>query len=68
MNEKKWHEDRRDPDGHEPFIADVNWRMEHKAVRQKLVVELPDERFEPRALKPQAELGDAAFQKFLVAQ
>ena len=68
MHEKKRHEDRRDADRHEPFIADVTRRMKHQPVRRKLVVKLLDERFERRALEPQAELGDAAFEKFLVAQ
>ena len=34
----------------------------------KLVVKLPDERSEGRALEPQTELGDAALEQFLVAQ
>jgi hypothetical protein len=42
--------------------------MKHKPVRRKLFVELLDEWFERRAFEPQAELGDAAFEKFLVAQ
>ena len=57
-------EDRRDADGHEPLIADVTWRMKDKPVRRKLVVELPDERVECRAVEPQAELGDAPFEQF----
>src|SRR6266478_6005764 len=46
VDEKKRHEDRRDTDGHEPFIADVTWRMKHKSLCRKLVVELPDKRVE----------------------
>src|SRR5437588_267544 len=65
---KKRHENRRDTDRHEPFVADVASRMKHESVRRKLVVELFDARLERRALEPQAELGDAAFEKFLVAQ
>jgi len=68
VNEKKRHEDGGDADGHEPFIADVTWRMKHKPVRRKLVVELPDERLERRALELKAEVGDAAFEKILVAE
>src|SRR6266480_914871 len=68
VDEKKRHEDRGDADGHEPLIADVTWRMKHKSVRRKLVVELSDERFESRAIEPQAELGDAPFEKFRVAE
>ncbi len=68
VHEKKRHEDRRDPDRHEPFIADMTWRMKDQPVRRKLVVKLPDERFDRRALEPQPELGDAALEKFLVAQ
>jgi hypothetical protein len=41
---------------------------ETQGVRRKLVPELPDEPFEDRALKPQAELGDAALEKILVAE
>src|SRR5437867_2641761 len=68
VDEEKRHEDRRDADRHEPFIADMTWRMEHESVRRKLVVELPDERFECRAFEPQTELRDAAFEKFLIAE
>ncbi|PYK88036.1 MAG: hypothetical protein DMF47_01260, partial [Verrucomicrobia bacterium] len=68
VREKKRYEDRRDTDRHEPFIADVTRRMKRQPVRRKLVVKLPDERFECRALEPQAQLGDAAFEKILVAQ
>src|SRR5438477_8555018 len=68
VDEKKWHEDRRDADWNEPLIANVTWRMKHQAVRRKLVVKLLDKRFECRALESQAELGDAAFEKILVAQ
>ena len=67
-DEKKRHEDRRDADRHEPFVADMTGRMKDKSVRRKLVVKLPDERFDPRAVEPQTELGDAAFEKFLVAE
>src|SRR6266542_5374225 len=35
VDEKKRHEDRRDPDGHEPFIADVGWRMKREPVCRK---------------------------------
>jgi hypothetical protein len=38
--------------------------MKDKPVRRKLVVELPDERVECRAVEPQAELGDAPFEQF----
>src|SRR5436190_13705759 len=31
MDEEKWNENRRDPDGHEPFVADVTRRMEREA-------------------------------------
>src|SRR5438552_10848273 len=68
IDEKKRHEDRRNADRHEPFIADVTWRMKRESLSRKLVVKLPDEWFERRALEPQAELGDAAFEKILVAQ
>jgi len=46
----------------------VTWRMKQQLVGRKLVVELPDKRFECRALQPQAKLGDAAFEKILVAE
>ncbi len=42
--------------------------MKGEPFRRKLVIELPDERFEWRALEPQTERGDAAFEKLLVAQ
>src|ERR1700726_3160456 len=65
VHEKKRHEDRRDTNGYKPFIADVSWRMKYEPLRRKLVIKLPDKRFESRAIEPQAELGDAAFEKFL---
>src|SRR5436305_7328468 len=68
VDEKKRDEDRRDADRHEPLIADVTWRMKPKSLFRKLVVELLDQWFERRAVQSQAELGDAAFEKFLVAQ
>ena len=68
VDEKKRHEDRRDADRHKPFIADVTGRMKGQPLGRKLVVKLPDERFERRALEPQAELGDPALEQFLVAQ
>src|SRR5437773_8789092 len=68
VDEKKRDEDRRDADWHEPLIANVRWRMKRESICRKFVVELPDERFECRAVEPQPELGDAAFEKFLVAQ
>ena len=67
MREKKRDEDRRDANWHEPFIANVTRWMKYEPVRRKLVVELPDKRFECRALEPQAQLGNAAFEKILVA-
>jgi hypothetical protein len=42
--------------------------MKDKPMRRKLIIELLDERFECRALEPQAELGDAAFEEIWVAQ
>ena len=68
VHEKKRNEDGRDTDRHEPFIADVTGRMKGESLGRKLVVELPDQRFQRRALEPQTERGDAAFEKFLVAQ
>src|SRR5439155_22895672 len=68
VNEKKRDEDRGDADWNEPLIANVTWRMKHESVRRKLVVELTDERFNRRAVQSQAELGDAAFEKILVAR
>ena len=68
VHEKKRHEDRRDPDRHKPFIADVTRRMKREPMRRKLVIELTDERFERRSLEAQPELGDAALEKFVVAQ
>ena len=65
MHEKKRNENRRDADRHEPFIADVTRRMKHQSLCRKFVVELSDQRFESRALEPQAKRGDAAFEKFL---
>ena len=56
VHEKKRNEDRRDTDRHEPFIADVSWRMKRESLGRKLIVKLPDERFERRALEPQTEL------------
>src|SRR5207249_4590981 len=68
VDEKKRNENRRNTDRHEPFIADVTRGMKHESVRRKLVVELLDQWFDRRALEPQTELGDAAFEKILVAQ
>src|SRR5205823_12696300 len=67
VDEKKRHEDRRNANWHEPFITDVTRRMKHKTVGRKLLVELPDELLECSALEAQAELGDTALDKFLVA-
>ena len=68
VHEEKRHEDRRDADRHEPFIADVTGRMESQSFRRQLVVELLDERFERRALKPQPEFGNAALEKLLIVE
>ena len=38
MHEKKRDEDRRDPDGHEPFIADVGWGMKSEAFSGELII------------------------------
>ena len=46
----------------------MTWWMKRESVGRELVVELPDERFDRRAVEPQAELGDAAFEKFPVAE
>src|SRR6185369_9268029 len=66
VHEIKRNEDGRDTNRHEPFIADVSWRMKREPSDGKLVVELPDQRFERRALEPQTERGDATLEKFLV--
>jgi hypothetical protein len=42
--------------------------MKHQPVRRKLLVKLLDEWLDRRALEPQAKLGDASFEKVLVAQ
>ena len=68
VDEKERHEDRRDADRHEPFIADVTGRKERQALGRKLLVKLPDERLDRRVLQQQPELGNAALEKFLVAQ
>ncbi len=68
VDEKKRNENRRNADRHEPFIADVTRRTKDQSVRVELVVKLPDERLERGALELQTELGDAALEKFLVAQ
>ncbi len=65
VDEKKRNENRRDADGHEPFIANMTGRMKREALGRKLVVKLPDERLQRRALKPQTELGDAALEEIL---
>ena len=68
MHQKKRNEDRRNTNWDEPFIANVTWRMKHKAPRLKLLIKLPNEWFERRSFKLQAERGDAAFKKILIAQ
>ena len=68
VDEKKRHEDRRNTNRHEPFIADVGWRMKRKPVYRKLLVELSDERLQCCSLEAQAKRGDPALEKFLVAQ
>jgi hypothetical protein len=35
-----------------PFIADVTWRMKRESLGRELVVDLPDEWLEWRALEP----------------
>src|SRR5438034_5541740 len=57
VDEKKRNENRLDTNWNEPFITDVTGRMKYKAVSRKLVVELPNERFERCAVEPQTELG-----------
>ena len=65
MHQEKRHEDRRDADRHEPFVADVAGWMKNQALCRKLIVKLFDQRLERRPLEPQPELGDAAFEKLL---
>src|SRR6266536_5538651 len=64
VDEKKRHENRRNTDGHEPFIADVGWRMKREPVGRKLLVKLSDERFQCCSLEAQAEHRDPALEKF----
>ena len=42
--------------------------MKCQAFRQQLVIELLDERLDSGTIEPQPELGDTAFEKFLIAQ
>ena len=68
MHEKKRDEDRRDPDGHEPFIADVAWWMKHQSLGRQLIVKLLDQRLERRPLNPQAERGNSTLEELLVRE
>ena len=68
VNQKKRHKDGGDAHRHEPFIANVNRWMKSEPVCRKLVVELPDKRFECGPLKPQAKLGNPPLEQFLVAE
>src|SRR5205814_7355327 len=60
VDEKKRNENRRDTDWHEPFVANIAWRMKHQPLRRKLIVELPNQWFNHRAFEPQAKRGDAS--------
>ena len=55
VHQKKRNKDRRNPNWDEPFIANMTRRMKHQAFCRKLIIEVPDERFECRALEPQSE-------------
>ena len=68
VHEKERNENRRDADRYKPFIAYVTRRMKQESLCRKLVIKLPDQRFECRSLEPQAKRGDTAFEKFLIAQ
>ena len=68
VRQEKRNEDRRDADGHKPFVADVTRRMEGQALLRKLLIELLDERLKLGALQFQPEPGDFLFQQFLVAE
>ena len=67
MHEKKRNKNGRNTNRHKPFIANVTRRMKYQSLRRKLVVKLFDQRLERRPLQPQPKLGDATFQKLLVA-
>ena len=68
MHKKKRGEDRRDTDGHEPFIADVAWWMKRESLCRELIVKLLDQRFERRPLNPQAERGNSTLEELLVRE
>src|SRR5438128_12264526 len=68
MHEKKRHEDRWNANRHEPFIADVAWRVKHQPMRRQLGVKFLDQRLERCSLKAQAKHGDPALEKILVAE
>ena len=67
MHEKKRNKDRRNPNRHEPFIADITRRMKHQPLRRKLIVKLLDERLQRRPLELESERGNAPLEQFLVA-
>src|SRR5207249_6431374 len=68
VHEKKWHEDRRNAHRHEPFIADVTWRMKELTFRRELVIKLLDQRHERCPLKLQPKCGNAVLEKPFVTQ
>jgi hypothetical protein len=68
VHKEKRNENRRDPDRHEPLIADMGWRMKRESLGRKLRVKLLNQRLERRRLKRQPELGNPTLKQLLVSQ
>src|SRR5687767_1549045 len=68
LREKEGNEDRRNADGHEPFVADVAGWMEEQSLLRKFVMKTLDERLQFRALQLQTELRNSSLEQLLVAQ
>ncbi len=68
VREKERDENRRDADGHKPFVADVAGRMKGQPFLRQLVVKLLDQRLEQSAVELETELGDFSLQQLVIAQ
>src|SRR4051812_12975229 len=60
--------DDRNPYWNEPFIAYLARRVKNQSLGRELVVQLLDQWLQRRALQPQTEFRNTAFEKFLVVK
>jgi hypothetical protein len=68
VRQKERNENRRNANGHKPFVAQVTRGMESKSLLSQLIVEALNQRLQRGAVEFEAELGDALLQQLVVAQ